>query len=250
MRILRPLALVLLAIAAPAVSETLVETRYWPAELAGRLDLADLRDNEFFADLDPINDLGLEEDDTYEARVSFRPSRGWVARLAWLPLSFKGDVTIDGMIGAIPISPRVQTSLEIDYARAGLAWQLVATRDGRFRLGPMIEAKGFRGEAAIGVDNPILPLVETTRFETALASAGLLLDAEPTPRVHVFAEWTTLVDTGKGDLRDAEAGVRFLATDWITLTLGYRMIEIDISDGVDLLQVDIDSVFLGADFRF
>lgn len=236
--------------AAPAVSEIVVEARYWPAELSGRLDLESLRDNEFFTGVDPINDLGLEEDGIYEARLAYRSSRGVVVRLAWQPLAFAGDETIVGTIGPIEITPRVQTDLDLDYVRLAVAWQFVSTRDGRYRLGPMIEAKGFQGEAAVSVDNPIVPLVRTTDFETGLPSAGLMLDLEPSRKVHVFAEASTLIDTDEGNLTDAEVGVRFFVTTGFALTAGYRTIEIDIEDRADVLEIEIESVFVGAAFRF
>ena len=243
-------AVLAIAAAAPAVSEVLIEARYWPAELSGRLDLENLRENELFSGVDPINDLGLEEDGIYEARLVFRPGKRTAVRLAWQPLAFAGDETIVGNIGQLEITPRVQTDLDLDYARLAFAWQFLSTRDGRYRLGPMIEAKGFQGEAAVSVDNPIVPLVRTTDFETGLPSAGLMLDLEPSERVHVFAEATVLVDTSEGELTDAEAGVRFFVTPAFALTAGYRLIEIDIEDRADVLEIEIDSLFVGGTFRF
>ncbi len=243
-------AIVLAAGAAPAACEILVEARYWPAELDGRLDLENLRDNEFFSGVDPIDDLGLEEDGIYEARLVFRPGKGTVVRLAWQPLAFAGDETITGTVGAIEVMPRVRTDLDLDYGRLAFAWQFLSSKDGRFRLGPMIEAKGFQGEATVAVDNPIVPLVRTTDFETGLPSAGLMLDLEPSNKVHVFAEASVLVDTGEGDLTDAEAGLRFFVTPAFALTAGYRRIDIDIEDRSDVIEIEIGSVFVGGAVRF
>lgn len=242
--------LALFAPAAPAAAEVLVEARYWPAELSGRLDLENLRNNEFFAGVDPIEDLGLEEDGIYEARLVFRPGRRTVVRLAWQPLAFSGDETIVGRVGSLEVTPRVRTDLDLDYVRLAFAWQFLASSDGRYRVGPMIEVKGFQGEASVAVDNPIVPLVRTTEFETGLPSVGLMLDLEPSERVHVFAEASFLVDTDEGDLTDAEAGVRFFVTRSFALTAGYRQITIDIEDASDTLEIDIDSLFVGGAFRF
>ena len=245
------LALVTAILAAsPGTAETLIEARSWPAELSGRLDLESLRENEFFAGVDPIDDLGLEEDGIYELRLVFRTGKRTVVRLAWQPLVFAGDEMITGRIGELEITPRVQTDLDLDYGRVAFAWQFLSSRDGRFRLGPMIEAKGFQGEAAFSVDNPIVPLVRTTEFETGLPSAGLMLDLEPSRKVHVFAEASVLVDTDEGELTDGEAGIRYFVTPAFAVTAGYRSIEIDIEDGTDVIEIEIDSLFVGATFRF
>lgn len=244
------LALALVTLASPAAAEILIEARSWPAELSGKLQLENLENNEFFTGVDPINDLGLEEDGIYEARVTFRTGNRTVVRLAWQPLTFAGDATITGMVGPVEVTPRVRTTLDLDYGRIAFAWQFLSSPDGRYRIGPMIEAKGFQGDASVSVDNPVVPLVRTTDFETGLPSAGLMLDIEPSERVHVFAEASVLVDTSEGDLMDAEAGVRFYVTPTLMLTAGYRLIEIDVQDRADLLAIDIDSVFFGLGARF
>ncbi len=249
-RLAAALGLALAPLADPAASEVLIEARAWPAELGGQIDLENLENNEFFAGVDPINDLGLEEDGIFEGRLVFRPGRRTVLRFAWMPLSFTGDETIRGMVGDLVVTPRVQTALDLDYGRLAFAWQFLSARKGRLRLGPMIEVKGFQGEATVAVDNPIVPIVERTDFETGLASVGLMLDLEPSPRVSVFAEATSLVDTDEGDLRDAEIGLRFFATRLLAVTAGYRAIEIEIDDLRDRLEVDIDSFFAGVALRF
>ena len=241
---------VLFVLAAPAGAETLIEARYWPADLGGRLQLESLENNEFFTDFDPIRDLGLDEDGAVEGRLLFRPGRWFAVRLAWLPLSFTGDAQVTGMIGGLEITPQVQSELNLDYARLGFAWQFLRAREGRFRLGPMVEAKGFQGDATIAVDNPIVPLVRDTDFEAGFAAAGLLLDIEASDRVEIYAEATTLIDTDEGDLTDTEVGIRVYVTRALALTAGYRQIEIDIEDGADLLEVDIDAALIGAAFRF
>ena len=77
-----------------------------------------------------------------------------------------------------------------------------------------------------------------------------MLDLEPSNKLHVFAEASALIDSDEGELTDSEAGVRYFITPAFAVTAGYRMIEIDIEDGADVLEIEIDSAFLSATFRF
>lgn len=241
----------LLALPAPAGAEVTFEVRSWRADLAGVIQIGDTAPVD---EIDLVADLGLETEDDFEGRLLIRPSRRTMLRLAWLPLSFAGEEIVSRTITFFgrdfTVSRRVLSELELDYGRLGFAWQFLSTRDGRYRIGPLIEAKGFRGEATLSAPDPPLAVTESGEFETAFASAGLVADLEPSERLHLFAEASVLVDTNDGDLLDAEGGVRFYPLDWLAIVGGYRILEVDAGDGDERLDIEIEGAFFGLALRF
>lgn len=234
-----------------ASAEVILEARQWAADPSGQIRV----DGSGAADtIDLTRDLGLEEDESLDGRLLIRPSRRTSVRFGWAPITLTGEQvvsrTISFMGSDFDISTRVVSDLEIDYGRLGFAWQFLSSRDGRFRFGPLVEAKGLRGTAILSAPDIPSPISESEEFEVAFASAGVALDLEPNERFHVFAEATVLVDDSEGDLDDIEAGVRFYATKTLAIVAGVKSLEIDATDDDDMLQMDLEGAFAGLSVRF
>ena len=235
-----------------ADAELLLEARNWSADLSGGIRF---EDNELLPLIDLDEDLGLEADESFEGRLVFRPSRRTMVRAAWAPLNYTGTRVFHRTIVFVgrtfKIDTKVESELELEYGRVGFAWQFISAGRSRFRIGPLIEAKGFRGTATLSTpDFLFITAPQQEEFETALPSAGLILDAEPTDQLHIFAEASVLVDTAEGDLLDAEAGIRYYPIDRLGITAGYRRLEVDAEHEGDLLELDIEGLFFGVALRF
>ncbi len=205
-------------------------------------------------DIDLEADLGIQGDSLTGVRLSVYPSRRTKIRFEALPYSFSGDQVVTQSITfagqTFSVSERVVSDLDLDYLRAGFAWQFLASDDGRFRAGPMIELKAFDGSASLGAPE-VAPLAEVTEdFEAAFGSAGFAVDLEPGDRVHIFGEFSVLVGADEGDQTDLEAGVRVALWGPLHATAGFRSISIEFDDGDQFVDLDLDSVFFGAALRF
>ncbi len=176
-------------------------------------------------------------------------------RFGYTSLELTADARLDREVTfggtTFRLDAQVASLLDLEYGGLGFAWQLLATGDGRVRLGPLIEARGLRGEAAIRsrlLD--LIPLRAAEEFEVAFTSAGFVLDVEPTRRLHLHAQWKTTVETDDGDLTDLEAGLRYFPVDALAVTAGYRRLEIDFQDGDESFDLELDGPYLGALLRF
>lgn len=250
----RALPLICLLAMAPAALASSVEFegRLWSPDLTGNLQVTTGITG---SNIDLASDLGITDDEFPDGRFVWRPSRRTSLRLGYTSLSFDGDEVLERTItfagSTFRVSSRVASALDLEYARFGFAWQFLSDRDGRFRFGPLVEAKGFRGEAAMTATGlTILPLTASEEFEVAFGAAGVVLDVEPSRKLAVFAEWTTLVGADEGDLTDAEAGVRYRPLRPLALSAGYRKIDIDVDDRDDLLRLDLDGLFFGVRLEF
>jgi hypothetical protein len=237
--------------AGSASAEVILEARQWAPDLSGqiRVDSSDLIDT-----IDLTQDLGLQDDEAFEGRLLVRPSKRTLFRVGWTPLTLTGEQVVSRTIVFLgrefDISSRVLSELELDYGRLGFAWQFLSTRDGRFRIGPLVEAKAFRGTATLSAPDLAVPATESAEFEVAFASAGLILDLEASDRLHIFAEGSVLLDESEGELNEIEVGVRFFATKALAIVAGVRQLEIDATDRDDLLQMDLEGAFAGLSLRF
>jgi hypothetical protein len=228
-----------------------IEARAWAAAPSGEIQAIE---QSLGTIVDLESDLGLGEDETIEGRLILRPSGRTKVYFAWTRLEFSGDQvltrTIEFSGQTFTPSTRVLSLVDLEYGRAGFAWQLFSSDDGRWRLGPLVEVKAFRGEASLAAPDVPLSFDATEEFEAAVGAAGAVLDLEPSPRFHVFAEATVVVGADEGDATDIEAGVRFLLTDTLALVGGYRRFSVDAKEDDDTFQFDIAGAFAGLQFRF
>lgn len=240
--------------AAPALLAAGVdfEARLWAPDLGGGavLDAADQSEA-----IDLATDLGLDGGETLEGRLIWRPSRRTSLRLEYASFDFGGDAVLQRSLTfagkTFDLAAQVSSSLELDYGGLGFAWQFLSTGDGRARLGPLIEARGLRGRAAIEADlEGLVQASASDDFELGFGAAGLLLDVEPTRRFHGYARWTRSVDSGDGSLTDTEAGLRFYPIDVLALTVGYRRLEVDFADGNETFGLELDGLFFGGVLGF
>lgn len=245
--------LLALTSASPAAAESGLdfEARYWSPDLSGDLQV---QTSGIGTVIDLPTDLSLEQDEPPEARLTVRPSRRVRLRGAYLPIQYAGDGpisrTIDFSGSTFNLSTRVVSDLELEYGRVGFAWQFVDLGQGAFRLGPLVEAKLFRGTAALAAPELPITVSESKDFEAAFPSAGLMLDIEPNDKVCLFAEGSAVVETDEADVLDAEAGIRYHPTPNVSVFGGYRILSIDAADGDDLLDLDVEGIFGGVSLRF
>ncbi len=245
-------ALAALALPQPAGTASLeFEGRYWAPELSGELEV---QTRGVGTRVDLRADLGIQDNEFPEGRLTLRPTRKLKLRAAFMPLSYAGDAEVARTIRfageTFRLDTRVVSDLDLDYGRVGLAWQFIGFGRGAFRLGPLIEAKVLRGEVALSAPDLPLTVSVSEEFEVAFASAGLALDIEPSSRLHLFAEATGSVGIDEGDLRDAEAGIRYRPFPRLWVLAGYRVFELEAEEGDDFLDIEIEGVFFGLELRF
>jgi hypothetical protein len=245
--------LLVCAVAAGAQQPSRVEleARYWSADLSGSVEVLEAGQG---TTIDLESDLGVETDEPIELRLTLRPSRRTQIRLAWTNFAFEGDNvltrTIEFSGQVFTLSTRVVSQLDVDYARAGFAWQFLSNREGTFRLGPLVEVKGFRGEASIAAPDLPFPAEESEELEGAFGAFGAVLDIEAGRYVQVFAEGTYVVEADDAEGTDFEAGLRVLFNHRIAAVAGYRSFSVEAVEDDDDFDLEIEGPYVGLTLRF
>lgn len=229
-----------------------IEVRQWNAAPSGRFVNAGGDPNET---VDFENDLDLQEDEALEGRLIFRPSRRTMIRVGYLPeIQLLGDNIVTRTITFagqdFTINQQVTTDFTMEYGRLGFAWQFLSASEGRFRFGPILEARGFRGDIALAAPNAPIALSATEEYEAAFGSVGLIGEFEISKRIELFGEATESVTGDEGDVKETEYGIRVLVLPKLMVVAGSRTLEIDIQDAGDTFNFELDGIFFGAHLRF
>lgn len=229
-----------------------IEARQWSAAPTGRFAKIGGGPNET---LDFETDLDLQEDEALEGRLIFRPSRRTMIRVGFLPeLQLAGDNVVSRSIDFLgqnfTINQQVVTDFTLEDARFAFAWQFLSASEGRFRFGPILEARGFRGDLVLNAPNSPIPLSVTERYEAAFGSVGLIAEMELTDRIILFGEATEAVTGDEGDVTEAQYGIRVKVLPKLMIVAGNRNLDILIEDATDSFAFELDGVFFGLHASF
>lgn len=235
----------------PAEAGIEFEARVWAPTLTGSGLIGEQTDGRV---IDLEDDLGLEADEFLEGRFTWKPLKALMFRIAYTPMTFSGDAQIEEEFefgGEIfPVRIQVLTDLKIDYGRFAAAWMFPLGSDD-FRLGPIVEAKGFYGDASLVGRLVIVDVISASEdFAAGFGSAGLIMDYKPIPTLHLFAEGTVDVGVTDGAATDVELGIKFFPLKLFSISGGYRYIKIEYQDDPDFAEIELSGFFLGASVRF
>jgi hypothetical protein len=228
-----------------------LDARYWRPDVSARAKIegGSLPGTAF----DFGSDLGIEDEPLADLRLSVFTGANSKLRLAYTHAAFEGDTIIGTPIQFngtdYPAMTRVVSDLDVHYLRLGWIWQLPVI-PGALRVGPVLEAKGFIVEATLKAPATTPPLRETETLAIAVPTVGLAIDASPHAVVDLFVEASGLTLGARAYVVDAEAGVRVTPIKFLSITGGYRFLEVRGEEGQSFARLRLSGPFVGATFRF
>lgn len=244
------IALALLALPAPVLADLEIEARLWAPSIDGTLRV---QEGDLGTDIELPGTLRIDDEEHFELRFNWRLAGPAMLRFSYMPLDYSGNLNIGDEIefGGIvfPSFIDVASKLELDYARFGFAWMFSVGDD--FEIGPLVELKAVDAEAELTGSVLSIPLVSARESqEAAFGSIGLLLDYKPIPTLHLFAEAAYSPGLDFGEMTEAEIGVKFFPLGMVSISGGYRFLQLDLEDEDDRLDLDLSGFFVGAGLSF
>ncbi|MGH7279194.1 MAG: hypothetical protein ACREJG_10930 [Candidatus Rokuibacteriota bacterium] len=228
-----------------------LEGRYWLADIDARARVEN--DSLPGTRVDFDDDLGVEGEGVPDLRLTIFTGLNSKIRLAYAYLSFEGEETLDRSIefagSTFSVNMQVDTDVDIHYARLGWAWQFLAV-PGVFKLGPLLEAKGFLFDTSLRTRGVSPEVRESHTFPLILPTVGLAVDFTPHPSIHLFAEASGLPAGDLGYFLDAEAGIRLILFRTLALSASYRLFDVRVEDGSDFARLEVSGPAFGAALRF
>jgi hypothetical protein len=153
--------------------------RYWMPQMVSRIRV---ERNGFGTDFDAQHDLGMTDPNFPSGGFTWRCGRSRL-RFDYTPIDCTGDQVVTHTIvfrGTVyPLSARVASELEVRHLSLSWAFQFIQAREGRFRIGPMIEADGFLMRGSLAAPNAPGALQQAETLNAGLPTAGLAMDIQP-----------------------------------------------------------------------
>jgi len=243
-------ALLVLAAPTPTVAQIVdLEGRYWFTNLdaSTKVESGSIPGTR----IDVAQDLRVDDANIPEVRLTFSTGLNSKLRLAYLQGSFDGDTTLSQSIQfsgtTFGASTRVDTDLDLYYGRIGWTWQFAAV-PGIFKIGPLLEVKGVVVDATIR--SPGTGLRESATLPMAFPTVGAMLNVTPISALDVFAEVSGMTFGDFGHVVDAEIGLRFIPIRFVTVSAGYRLFDLRVSNDDDFAKLKLTGPFVGASIRF
>jgi hypothetical protein len=223
-----------------------IEGRYWFADLDASAKVKSGSVPGTRIDFD--NELGVENENLPELRLTFSTGLNSKIRLAYLHGDFEGDRTIERSFQfagkTFTANSRVESEMELHYGRIGWTWQFPLV-PGVFRIGPLIELKGLVVDASVRSSS----IRESELIPMAFPTVGGMLNVS-IKSLDLFAEVSGLPFGELGHIVDAEAGVRFVPIRFFTLSAGYRFFDVRVGKDDNFAKLNLSGPFVGASLRF
>ena len=225
------------------------EGRYWVTDMTGKVKVTS---NGVGSAVDFKDDLGMTNRNFPEGRFTWYTGDNSRIRLAYTELHYSGDSILGRPIQfkgtTYSASTPVSSDLTLDYLRLGWIWQFINLGSDTFRLGTIIEVKGFSAKTSLKA--PTLGLSDSERIAAPLPTVGLALDIKAHRMLAFFAEVSGVSAGRYGSLIDGEAGVKFMPVKNFGLVGGYRVFNVNGKDDPDYVRMNVQGPFIGATLRF
>lgn len=247
------LAVCLMLLATPPAIAQIVELegRYWFADLEGSAQVKSGSVPGTRVDLE--KDLGIDDENLPEARLTFWTGPNSRIRLAYLYGNFEGDTilgrTIEFNGTTFTASTRVETEIELHYGRLGWAYMFPVV-PGIFKVGPLLEVKGVFIDASLKTVGSGTTVRESAQLPIAFPTVGVMLNLTPHRMLEIFGEASGIPLGDLGYVVDAEAGLRFVPFGLLTLSAGYRIFDVRVGDDDDFGKLKLAGPFVSVSLRF
>ncbi|HUG53140.1 MAG TPA: hypothetical protein VMR21_06045 [Vicinamibacteria bacterium] len=188
--------------------------------------------------VDMVDDLGIADARTFDARGAIQFKRGWKLRGSYTPLDYQGDVEAQRAFNygdtRYARFDRVVTRIKGSYFSADLEWDFVKGRHGF--LGLIVGAKVFDIDA-----NVLDASINAREVDTVLAPIPVvgLATRLYAGRLSFEGELAGMSAGSRGSAIEAEGSMRIHLSDRLAAMGGYRYLSLDGRDGSDQVKLKL-----------
>jgi hypothetical protein len=196
--------------------------------------------------LDLKQDLGIEDERTFEAHGRLQIAPGHKLRFSVTPISYAGDTVARRSFAfngrTYTVSTRVVSSLEGKLYTAGYEWDLVRRPQGYF--GIFIGGQLFDGDASLAA--PALGFDEQRSNNTPVPVLGAAARVY-SGRLGLEGEFSGLTIGDRGHAYELAASARLYLSDRLALQGGYRLLKLQGEEQPDFLRVRLGGFTFGVE---
>lgn len=203
------------------------------------------------ADIDAQRDLGVADTNFPGGDFTWRRGRNRV-RFSYLPIDYTGDQTVTRTIlfrgQSYTVGTRVVSELEVEHLQLSWTNQFIRAGEGKFRIGPMLEADGFLMHSSLQA--PAAGFGQTEDLKAGLPTVGVAIDIQPVPWVDIYGQVSGMKAGSYGYFVESDSGVKVYPWRRLVLTAGYRTFNLHVESTPDFARMRLRGPFVGAGFRF
>ena len=193
------------------------EVRRWRPDL-----VSELRFGAGATDIDPVDDFGSEQKESFEFRLMVRMVRTVKLRINWVEPTFTGVKALGHDITAgdvtIPQGTNLATEIKMTDLNVGIELDLWASKDGFFA----IIGQFSRFDAELQFEGEDTPTLVTDQLRVELPTFGARARLNLTPSFYVTTEWAGMKRDSRGVISDFDVNVAFSAGPMFFFEYGYR----------------------------
>lgn len=224
---------------------------YWVTDLTAK---AKAVESSIGTDFDFKSDLGVKDEDFPEARLIFHTGKNSKVRLTFTQVNYSAEQDITRAIEfkgkTYSASTLVRSELDIQYFRLGWINQFINLLDETIKFGTIIELKGISADMSLETPNLSPVINESESFIGGLPTIGAALNFNPIEPINLFAEISGLSAGNYGYFLDAEVGAKISPIKILSLSLGYRIIDIKAEDDPNFARMKITGPFFSGTLKF
>ena len=186
--------------------------------------------------IDVVDDLGIEDKRTFDARVTLKIKTGHKIRGGYMPLDYHGDQEAPRNFTFKNTtyfrSDRVVTSLKGSLYSGDYEWDFYRGEHGF--LGALLGARVF------DVDTVLVDVDETTREQDSVRAPIPVIGVAGRAyagRVSVEGEFAGLSAGSLGSFYEFETSARVHLSDRLAVLGGYRVLSLNAKDKLDLVKI-------------
>ncbi len=224
---------------------------YWVTDLTAK---AKVVESSIGTDFNFKSDLGVKDEDFTEARFIWYRGENSKIRFTYTKANYRGEQDITRPIEfkgkTYSASTRVKSELDIQYFRLGWINQFMNLLDEKIKIGTIVELKGVTSDILLETPNISPAINESESFIGGLPTIGAALELKPIEQIGLFAEISGLPAGKYGHFFDAEAGAKITPIKYLSLSLGYRIIDIKADDDPNFIKMKLTGPFFSGTLNF
>lgn len=205
-----------------------VDVRYFEPTLTFKVQSNAIQYNG--GSVDFKNDLGLSDKGLPEYRINF----GNDLRLSYMNLSYSGNKTLSNTLTyqgtQYTASTPVESNLDMTYIRA--TWSHHITQSDSIETNWLIDLKGFKFDSQVSGNLGSGAVTSTKSFSGVVPTMGLSIasNLDASGNLKFTGEISGLPLGKYGSLYDSEIGLKYKATQNLSIIAGYRNFNLQIKD--------------------
>lgn len=226
-----------------------VEGRYWMTDLTAK---AKIVSSQIGADFDFKSDLGLEDENFPEIKLVFHRGANNKYAFSYTQIGYSADHNVTRQVEfsgeTFTSGSRVTTDLDIKYLSFVWVWQFLNLPENKLKFGSVAGIKAMSADIALNASG--LGISKSDSIVGGLPVIGLALDINPIGMINLFSEVSGLSAGSYGHFIDAEAGIKLIPMRFVSLTGGYRVINMRADYDPDFAEIEFKGPFVGGTVRF